>query len=330
MIKLIIIGCGWAGAVHAAEIERNENTKLVAVVDRNLERGRALAERYRIAFFQDYREVDEAELEYQGVLISTPTITHFELLKYFIKREKNIFCEKPLLANLEELADLEELMQNYTARLGVDYNQRFSSALQWAKKYISEEKIHQIRASMYQNGPREENEYIDSHYLITDACCHLVDNLIFLNGYINEVFAFSLSRGSKIISDVSVNLRFTNNSIGTMTNTFVGGVHESQHPFQDIEIVTDRARYLVDNLYDGLYIYPHQEMEQHVWKPSVFERRDYQFSMRLSLESWIEAVMNQDNRVVDHRSFEIARANLKTIWAIIASLKQKRPVKIEL
>src|SRR5690606_2242058 len=122
------------------------------------------------------------------------------------------------------------------------------------------------------------------YLLLSDACCHMVDSLRFLNGEIETVHAFGQRIDSEIISDVTVNLKFLNGSIGSMSHTYVGSyLRPGQHPFQQIDVSTDRARYKVDNLMDRLTIYPHKELYSNSWSPSVFEARDYSMTMTESV-----------------------------------------------
>ena len=79
----------------------------------------------------DYNEVltedrDSIEIDYKNIdndiiFITTPTKTHYEICKYFIKKDKKIFCEKPLTENQEKTKELYELSKNHKGNLYVDW-----------------------------------------------------------------------------------------------------------------------------------------------------------------------------------------------------------------
>lgn len=126
---------------------------------------------------------------------------------------------------------------------------------------------------------------------------------------------------SEIITDISVIIEFENNSIGNMSHSFVGGRFETQHPFQKIEIHTEKAKYDINNLYDSLIVFYHDKYEQIVYTPSVFESRDYSHSMKMSAELFIKAIANETDLPVN---IDEVIHNASIINSILKSLKSGR------
>jgi len=54
------------------------------------------------------------------VFIATPNDTHYEIVKYCIKKGKNIFCEKPLTPTYDQSKELFKLAEKYNVKLYVN------------------------------------------------------------------------------------------------------------------------------------------------------------------------------------------------------------------
>lgn len=327
-LKLVVIGCGWAGKFHATGIQRDPNAELVAVVDKDLDRAKSFSDIFKVPYYHSIAQLlRDKNDEFDGACICTLPSTHFELCKKLIEKGKHVFCEKPLERNVERIEQLMEIADKAAVKFGVNHNQRFAPTIVEAQKLISRDsRVHMIQASMQQNGPKDASDLVNDYFLLTDSCCHLFDTLFFLNGNISKVQAFGKRLNSNILSDITVNMEFLNGSIGTLMHTFVGGIHESQHPFQRFEVTTSEARYTIENMYDGLHVYPHKELYRKVWEPSVFEARDYSDSMITSVQAWIKSVVKSSAIPV---GLEEARKNTLVIQACIQSLETGEIVEVQ-
>ena len=54
------------------------------------------------------------------IFIATPNDTHYEIVKYCIKKGKNIFCEKPLTPTYDQSKELFKLAEKYNVKLYVN------------------------------------------------------------------------------------------------------------------------------------------------------------------------------------------------------------------
>lgn len=75
-----------------------------------------------------------------------------------------------------------------------------------------------------------------------------------------------------------------------MTHSCYGGKLETQHPFQVIEIHTEKARYSIQSGVDQLTIYPHDGEMRQIYCPSVFEPHDYGVTMTRACERFLSAL----------------------------------------
>ncbi|XID90399.1 Gfo/Idh/MocA family protein [Paenibacillaceae bacterium WGS1546] len=326
MKKVVIIGAGWAGRHHAHAIYEHPDTELAAIVDHREEAAGALASKLGgVPFFPSLEQLELHRIEYEAAVICTLPDTHALYGKALLERGKHLFCEKPAGKGSAEILELLELARSSKGIAGVNYNQRFSPCYRKLKLGIQDEKPHLIAISMQQQGPVKQSSLAHPYFIVTDSCCHMIDTLRYINGEIGSVYASGKKIDSEIVSDVVVNLEFQNGSIGVMTHTFVGGVHESQHPFQNFELTTDKARYEVRNMLEELRIYPHFSMERSTWAPSVFEHWNYTESLRSSIHAWIERLTAQELAPVDLRD---AYRNALVVEACVQSLETGRRITV--
>jgi len=77
-------------------------------------------------------------LDYDFVDIVAPTKFHFSYLEKFIKLNKNIFVEKPMVSDLDEFKKLEEIIKqtNYNKNICVWFIERFNVVSKQFKNYI--------------------------------------------------------------------------------------------------------------------------------------------------------------------------------------------------
>jgi len=61
----------------------------------------------------------------RAVVICTPTTSHASLIKEAIKRKKDVFCEKPLAASLEEIIKLRNIANKSESLVLIGYVYRF-------------------------------------------------------------------------------------------------------------------------------------------------------------------------------------------------------------
>ena len=127
-INLALIGCGFLGARHLKTLHALRNkVNLVAVCDHHVEHAKPLAKQYHTPFLSDYKELLG---KVDAVSICTPTITHFEIAKFFLENGVHTFVEKPITYNIEQADILIELAKKNNLKLQVGHVERFNSAFQ--------------------------------------------------------------------------------------------------------------------------------------------------------------------------------------------------------
>ena len=63
------------------------------------------------------------------VIIATPNLTHYSIVKECIKAGKNIFCEKPLTPSFEQSQELFEMAEEYGVKIYVSDIQNYRNVI---------------------------------------------------------------------------------------------------------------------------------------------------------------------------------------------------------
>jgi predicted dehydrogenase len=120
------------------------------------------------------------------VIVATPHSTHAEVVIAALDAGKDVYCEKPLALDDEELAGVEGALAASSGRLYVGFNRRYSAILGAAKAAMSGTGPMQIEYRVNAGKLAAEHWYSDhreggrligevSHFI--DACSYLVGDL---------------------------------------------------------------------------------------------------------------------------------------------------------
>ncbi|TAH73793.1 MAG: Gfo/Idh/MocA family oxidoreductase [Anaerolineaceae bacterium] len=325
MLRCAVIGCGWAGRHHIETIAESNTSVLVAAVDPDPIVGEDIKSRHNIPIYTDVIELLHNVDDIDVAVVATLPDLHKPICSRLIDEGINIYCEKPVCRNSEDIFLLKEQADRKGIKFGVVFNQRYGDAVLKAKELLEKDNtvLHLITASMYQHLPDMLTSNIKEDFMLTDALCHLLDVVTYLGGSVKDAKAFANKIESELYSDVGVALQFKNGCIGTISHSNVGGKFDTQHPFQCIDLHTKESRLRIDNQFDRLTVYPHDSMGQIVYETSVFKRRDYAVSMKRACEAFLEAINEGGELPSD---INAALENMKVIELIKLSINKKRGV----
>lgn len=138
--SIALVGCGSVAQNHLHAITMLENVKIVALCDVKTERAAALAARFapNAAIYDSYEKMIEEVLP-DSVHICTPHYLHFPMAAFALKKDINVFLEKPITINLEDADELIRLEKQSKGKLCVCFQNRFLKAVTDAKRIIAED-----------------------------------------------------------------------------------------------------------------------------------------------------------------------------------------------
>ena len=107
----------------------NPRIKLLYTVDADEERWKIVSSTLNLEEIKFLKPKDADKIfkdkEVDGVIISTPTYTHTELIKLALKAGKAVFSEKPIAENVEDTIDCYNVADIMDRPLLCAFNRRF-------------------------------------------------------------------------------------------------------------------------------------------------------------------------------------------------------------
>ena len=102
-IKVLIVGAGFMGTLHAKAYAQIDGVRNVGIVTRNLSSSESLAETLGgdIPRFTDFEEALK-QTQPDAVAISTYTDSHYHYVSTALNSGLDVFVEKPLAETIEE------------------------------------------------------------------------------------------------------------------------------------------------------------------------------------------------------------------------------------
>jgi polar amino acid transport system substrate-binding protein len=154
------------------------------------------------------------------IFITTRHDSHFEYVKKGVENSKNVFVEKPLCLNEEELNILKADIEKHQGNIMVGFNRRFAPLLQMIKSKTSSESpvsIHyRINAGLVAADHWTQNPKIGGGRIIGEVC-HFIDLCAFIAGSkVKYVSGFSMLTAGNTEDTVTINLIMENGSIANI------------------------------------------------------------------------------------------------------------------
>ena len=126
-LRVAVVGAGVIADYHLAILRAMPEIELVAVVDPQLERARALAARYGLPrAFAELGELAELGIEVAHVL--TPPDTHARIVRLLFDLSIGAYVEKPCALSSSEALELDRQSRERMLVLGVHHNNVFHPA----------------------------------------------------------------------------------------------------------------------------------------------------------------------------------------------------------
>ena len=151
LIKLGVVGLGKMGLSQLAMARAHRDVEIVAVCDSTAYLLEVLGKYANLRHYSKFAEMLEREA-LDGVIISTPSRLHAEMVRAALMRGLHVFCEKPFTLNPEEGLELARLAESRSLVNQVAFHNRFVATFQQLKRLINDDAIgdvHSFRAEAY-------------------------------------------------------------------------------------------------------------------------------------------------------------------------------------
>ena len=124
MLQFCLVGAGFIGPVHAANIAAHPGARLAWVVDLDIAAGGTLAGKYDARATANLDEA-LADPAVGAVLICTPPRTHAAIIEGAARAGKAVFCEKPVDLDLNRVDACARVVAASGTPFHVGFNRRY-------------------------------------------------------------------------------------------------------------------------------------------------------------------------------------------------------------
>ncbi|MEZ4905365.1 MAG: Gfo/Idh/MocA family oxidoreductase [Spirosomataceae bacterium] len=196
----VCVGAGYFAQFQYEAWGRIEEVEIVALCNRNTEKGQEVAAAFDIKkVYTDFEKMLSIE-QPDFVDIITPPETHFSFCKIAADLGVDIIVQKPLAPTLQEAQELVNYCQQKGVRLMVHENFRFQPWHREIKKLIDNEEIGEVFSLNFRmrmgDGWQQDAYLARQPYfrtmprlLIYETGIHFIDTFRFLAGDIKSVYA---------------------------------------------------------------------------------------------------------------------------------------------
>ena len=143
MINVALLGFGRIGQMHAQNINKNKNLKLLYVYEKIDELGQKAKKLYNCIIEKNYKNIF-SDKKVDIIFISSPTNTHIKFIEEGIKYKKTIFCEKPLDLNINKIIKTFKKVKKNKSKIQLGFNRRYDPGHHSIKIDLDKNKIGRL------------------------------------------------------------------------------------------------------------------------------------------------------------------------------------------
>ena len=212
LIRIGVIGVGNMGQHHTRVLSLLKDVELVGVSDINVDRGLDTASKYRVHFFEDYRDL---LAHVDAVCIAVPTRLHHAVGMTALQAGVHVLIEKPIAASIAEAESLVNAAAASHCILQVGHIERFNPAFQELSKVLKTEELLALEAHRMSPYSDRANDVS----VVLDLMIHDIDLLLELAGAPVAKLTASGSHAadSGYLDYVTAILGFSNGIVATLT-----------------------------------------------------------------------------------------------------------------
>ena len=270
MLKVAVVGLGNIGNIHASVYASDDLADLVAVCDiiperadkaaqqarrtRLLQRGRPARRTRNWTRSASPRPARKtaATTSSQSCNAWTPASTYW--------------AKSPSPTTLSRPARWWPRPTKRAVYFGINLNHRFVPPAAKAKEWVDEGKLGDlllINMTMWINNPNDSSPWFHLRALHP----HSLDIMRYFCGDVTRVHAFvNHAPGRVCYSNAQVNLEFANGVVGHLTGSYDAN---PRHNLERCEVMGTEGRFVLENLYQELTLYPRHSDELTVIRNSI-------------------------------------------------------------
>ena len=130
VLKVVLFGFGRAGQIHYKNLIKNKKFKLTHIVETyDISINNILDVSY--VNNNDDKTINTIfnNKSIEAIIISSPTYTHYNLIKKALNNNKHVFVEKPIVEDYKQIKESFDLAKKNNLKLFVGYNRRYDNKI---------------------------------------------------------------------------------------------------------------------------------------------------------------------------------------------------------
>jgi myo-inositol 2-dehydrogenase/D-chiro-inositol 1-dehydrogenase len=249
-VNIGVVGLGAQAQNHLSVLSRDPRAKIVGVADIVPSIRESTAKKYDCKPYQTYKDLIESEKP-DAVYVVTPNAFHYEALQYALSRRLNVFCEKPMVTQLDHAREVVSHVDAAGVVFQVGHNRRFAPVYKKLKELLTSGRIKPYMVIMklvtgeLQRPAWGADPRISGGHLF-DTTIHLFDLTRWLFGEVVEVSCKAEANVySTIENDFWINFALKS---GLQVPVFSSGHASWIVPFERVEVIGDHACAITEEL----------------------------------------------------------------------------------
>ncbi|MDC1093036.1 Gfo/Idh/MocA family oxidoreductase [Pelagibacteraceae bacterium] len=143
MVNIALLGFGRIGQMHAENINKNKDLKLLYVYEKIDLLCKKAVKLYNCKIEKNYNKIFQ-DKNVDIIFISSPTNTHINFIEESINYKKTIFCEKPLDLDIKKILKTFKKVKNIKPKIQLGFNRRYDPGHYSIKKDLDRNKIGKL------------------------------------------------------------------------------------------------------------------------------------------------------------------------------------------
>jgi len=241
-LKMAVLGLDDGGQLLLEAASQTDYFQLVAVADSDTKTAETLANEYKCAFYDDYRQL-VIQNHLDCLLVAAPMYSCEEYVRMAMKKKFNILKLAPAARNFEEAAEFAQLARDENIKFVVANLRRFSESFLALSKFLQQEQIEKVFlitafcnfGEFYQQDEKQQKEHPPGQRIwrtdpklagggvLLRNCYEIIDQIVCNFGVPQQVYALNTNQAqdkqqrSYLTEDTSVvTMKFSDTLIGNL------------------------------------------------------------------------------------------------------------------
>ena len=196
-------------------------------------------------YLEDISQFEKHVQEVDFAIVCTPTITHFDIVKFLLEHKIPTLVEKPITNNLDQAKELFELAKKYNISLMVDHVYLHNSSIKTIENIVNSGELgNVIHISFYRTNLGPIRTDVSALWDLTTHDISILNQIVQKD--IESISASGFKREGKKVNDiVNVSIKYSN----LYVTLFSSWLHPSKERI--IKIVGDKKMLIFDEMNAG-------------------------------------------------------------------------------